>query len=316
MLSAEDVFRLSNTVNNRAKTSNAKLKRKINEKFKTKLKKLFHKGGRKVKETLIAKFTLKSVRVNLKNIHMPKQDDVVNDDLHGIPWYNRVKYQCLPCGKYLWVKLHVHKHVKQFHKIKESTLNFYCLLSEDDEYVCMICNSVIKLEYNNVNRHLNNVHQAKLSEYGSVYESDKTFNTERTDLQPLHDSECLGIIWYNRVTFQCKFCEKKVIGCQNIKIHIRRIHTKKYPCKLCEKEISLNYTAIWKHVDIVYDITNEIKSQRKMLKTIKKDVPNSFLPVPPYFLLLQPLQARDESWWRCQTHGGGSFLHCGNGRKG
>ena len=61
MSSAEDVFRLSNTVKNRAKTNNAKPKRKIKEKFKTKLKKLFHKGGRKVKETLITKFTLKYV---------------------------------------------------------------------------------------------------------------------------------------------------------------------------------------------------------------------------------------------------------------
>ena len=67
-------------------------------------------------------------------------------------------------------KLPVHKHVKQFHKIKESTLNLYRQLSEDDEYICKICNSVIKLEYNNVNRHLGNVHQTKPSEHGSVYE--------------------------------------------------------------------------------------------------------------------------------------------------
>ena len=275
MATTEDIFKISIKDKNRTKTSHAKLKRRIKGTFKAKLKNLFHSDFKKVQENLSAKFKLKSVRVNLKNIHMPKED-AVDDDLRDIPWYNRVKYQCLPCGKYVWGKPSIYKHVKQFHKIKESTLNFYRLVKGNDKYICKICNSVIKIDYHNLKRHLRDVHKTKVSEYGSVYEPDKTFNIKRNDLRTHHDNESYGIYWYNRVKYQCKLCEKKINGYQNITSHIRRIHTQKcianytvltknkYSCKICEKEISLNYTAIWKHMNIVNGMNfREIRAHDK-----------------------------------------------------
>ena len=98
-----------------------------------------------------------------------------------------------------------------------------------------------------------------------------------------------GIIELN---FNANFARKKVIGYPNIKIHIRRIHTKKcinnytvltknkYSCKICEREISLSYTAIWKHVDIVHGMNfREYEEQyepmtRKLNYTKRKDLPS------------------------------------------
>ena len=96
MSSAQNIFKFSNKQRIGRQARNTKFKRKQTEQLKSKLTKTNFQGEIKTEENFKIKFKLKSVQVNLKNIHMPKETNADNydDDLNSIIWYNSVRYQC------------------------------------------------------------------------------------------------------------------------------------------------------------------------------------------------------------------------------
>ena len=143
MSSAHNIFKFSNKHKIGRKARNAKLKRK---QLNNKLTKTNFQCEMKPEENFKVKFKLKSVQVNLKNMHLPKEpnEDAYDDDLNIITWYNRVKYQCLACERFFCGSTNIFRHVRNIHKVTDSTTSFYRLVSEDDNYNCKICNAILE----------------------------------------------------------------------------------------------------------------------------------------------------------------------------
>ena len=124
------------------------------------------------------KFKLKSVRVDLKDIHMT--EEVGDQTEKNVLWYNKVEYKCLICDKNFWGNHLIHNHCRMTHKISGgSTRDYYSLLSKDDTYSCKICNSVLKRTYSNIRTHLKRVHRLKVSQYEVVHEAEKVLQKEK-----------------------------------------------------------------------------------------------------------------------------------------
>ena len=215
MSSAHNIFKFSNKHKIGRKARNTTLKRKQVEQLNNKFTKTNFQGEIKAEENFKIKFKLKSVQVNLKNIHMPNElnEEVCDDDLNSITWYNRVKYQCLTCERFFFGSRNICRHVRIIHKLTESTKSFYRLVSEDDKYTCKICNTVLKRDYGIIKQHLKKLHNLTFSTYSAVHEYDEILKSKYDkDVPALQVSECEDVSWYDRVKYQCSFCDQKLIG--------------------------------------------------------------------------------------------------------
>ena len=99
----------------------------------------------------------------------------------------------------------------------------------------------------------------------------KKMKAVRVDVKNIHmdidnsnRSEFEGVSWFNRVKYECLKCEKTVYGRSNDNRHVKSFHknrkrghikrsfrllsSDKYFCKICDSEVSMNYSMIHSHL--------------------------------------------------------------------
>lgn len=269
---------------------------------------------------------LTPLRINVKDMHI-NNDNVSDDEFEFVSWFNRVKYECLKCKATVFGKSNIANHLRNSHKIckKKVIQRSYQLVSKDDKYICKLCNSLLKMEYVFIKYHLEKEHKTKLSEYEDIHEAGKRFDgrcksksiigpkdlpapekeaaieavNKSKSLKSAIDifdgdlpSPCSGIQWYNKVKYQCNFCDHESIGHSSIKVHIKTSYKKKsaknytaltndlYSCKICERKIKLNCNSVWTHVHRIHNLklsvytkkyeTSAIKDAKESKKNMKK----------------------------------------------
>ncbi len=204
-------------------------------------------------------------------------------------------FQCIKCKKKLQSKKLVSRH-KCFHFQSTDHKNI-CSLTKRVYHTCKLCSKKLLCDRIILTGHFRYRHNLSTEEYSEKTGTSNTTQRRvpRSLLKSLNLSNEIG----NICIFACNICNKKLIGYESFKGHVRK-HKQKchnllpkcllkgysYQCKLCGKLMLCERSFIYSHMINVHGVVmrenmenaaaTEKSKYEKLCKTFKEKTPISF----------------------------------------